>query len=94
LLRSDTGAQFSASGPVLSLNPVARVFNLPADKAAVLSVTGREYFYSKNADEPQAIASITKLMTALVFIEHNPGWDTTYIITAADQVSGGFLKPV
>ncbi|MFA5131278.1 MAG: serine hydrolase [Patescibacteria group bacterium] len=92
LLRSDTGAQLSVSGPVLSLNPLATVLNLPADKGAVLSATGRDFFYTKNADEPQAIASITKLMTALVFIEHNPGWDTTYTITAADQVQGGVLN--
>ncbi len=92
LLRSDTGAQVSVSGPVLSLNPLATVLNLPADKGAVLSATGRDFFYTKNADEPQAIASITKLMTALVFIEHNPGWDTTYTIGAADQVQGGVLN--
>jgi len=36
-----------------------------------------------------AIASITKLATALVFLENNPGWDELYTITREDRREGG-----
>jgi len=41
---------------------------------AVDLVSGKILF-EKNADVSRSIASITKLMTALVFLENNPGWD-------------------
>lgn len=45
--------------------------------------------FEKNADESWSIASITKLMTAMVFLEHNPGWDKVYEMTKADRREGG-----
>jgi len=63
-----------------------------ADKAAVLSPDGRFLLFNKKADEVQPIASITKLMTALVFLETNPDWLSTYKITAEDIISGGRLN--
>lgn len=48
--------------------------------------------YAKNsADVTAPIASITKLMTALVFLDHNPGWDTLITITKDDQRAGGIV---
>jgi len=44
--------------------------------------------YEKNSQEPRSIASITKLMTALVFLEYNPGWDSEYTITQNDFRAG------
>lgn len=51
--------------------------------------------YEKNADEPQSIASITKLMTALVVLEKRPDWDQVVEIKATDERSGGiaYLAP-
>ncbi|MFA6227859.1 MAG: serine hydrolase [Patescibacteria group bacterium] len=40
--------------------------------------------YEKNSQDCRPIASLTKLMTALVFLEHNPGWDKQYTMTADD----------
>jgi len=77
---------------ILHLDPTASVFELAADKGAVLDGSGRFFLFAKNADEIQPIASITKLMTALVFLEHNPGWEVIYEITAADRVEGGRLN--
>lgn len=72
------------------------IFDLPefisAEKAAVLSSDGRELIFNKEADEPQAIASITKLMTALVFLDRDLPWDQVYQVVPEDAVSGGRLN--
>ncbi len=50
----------------------------------------RDYvFCQMNADVILPIASISKLMTALVFLDNNPGWDEVYKISAIDRVDGG-----
>jgi len=78
-----------AKVPVLELAETST--SLVSDKGAVLDSSGRNWLYSKEAEAVQPIASISKLMTALVFLEHNPGWETTYSFTAADNVAGGRL---
>lgn len=45
--------------------------------------------FEKNADEPQAIASITKLMTALVVLGEDPAWDAEVEVKAGDERPGG-----
>jgi len=45
--------------------------------------------WRKSINEKRSIASITKLMTAMVFLENNPGWDKIYTITKKDRVDGG-----
>lgn len=62
---------------------------LESGTALVLDGASGKILFSKNANQEAAIASITKLMTAMVFLENNPGWDTAYQITAADKVEGG-----
>jgi len=62
---------------------------LLAKNSAVLAAEPNVFLWGKKAEEPQAIASISKLMTALVFLDHNPGWETTYRITAQDSIGGG-----
>lgn len=48
--------------------------------------TGKILF-EKNGDEARPIASITKLMTVLVLMENNPGWDE--VITIRNVISVG-----
>lgn len=76
---------------IISLLPASSESIIVADKAAVLSADGRYLLFNKNADKQQPIASITKLMTALVFVETNPDWKVTYQIKAVDSVEGGKL---
>ena len=45
--------------------------------------------YEKNSREVRSIASLTKLMTALVFLDHNPGWSSEIKIAEADYRDGG-----
>jgi D-alanyl-D-alanine carboxypeptidase len=59
-----------------------------AQAAGVYDASSRFKLWSKNDDSIRPIASITKLMTALVFLEHNPGWDTTVEISSADNRVG------
>lgn len=63
-----------------------------AKSAAVLSDDGHVWLSLKAADSRQPIASITKLMTALVFLENNPGWDKDYTIYRQDLVEGGKIN--
>ena len=37
------------------------------------------------------IASITKLMTALVFLDHNPGWQEEFYTIPSDRRNGGII---
>lgn len=46
-------------------------------------------FMEKDSKNVQAIASITKLMTALVFLDLNPGWESIYEIKREDRAEGG-----
>lgn len=64
---------------------------LEADKAVVLSEDGRYLYLAKQADSVQPIASITKLMTALVFLETESDLTKIYKIKAEDSVTGGKL---
>lgn len=45
--------------------------------------------WNKNSGEPRPIASITKLMTAEVFLNTNPDWDKVYQLAKEDIRSGG-----
>ncbi len=60
-----------------------------ARSVAILSDDGHVWLSAKDANRRQPLASITKLMTALVFLEHNPGWEQTYTIKRDDAVEGG-----
>lgn len=55
----------------------------------VYSPQNEYVFAEKNSENAQAIASITKLMTALVFLDINPGWENIYEIKREDRVEGG-----
>lgn len=69
--------------------PDAPDFNLVASSGAVLLVKNNTFLFEKNSGAKQPIASLTKLMTALIFLDHNPGFDKEYVITPADNISGG-----
>ncbi|MFZ2310619.1 MAG: serine hydrolase [Patescibacteria group bacterium] len=75
--------------PVYRKKEGAQDVNLTASSGAVLLVKDNTFLYEKNSVAKQPIASITKLMTVLVFLDHNPGWDTEYVVTPDDNVLGG-----
>jgi len=69
--------------------PEVAEVDIQAKSLAVLDAKNNIFLFEKNSNEPLQIASITKLMTALVFLDYNPGWDNIYEIQRADRVDGG-----
>ncbi len=63
--------------------------DISAGKAAILEADSNYFLYEKNSQSVQPIASITKLMTALVTIDLNPNWDEIYEIQKDDRREGG-----
>ncbi|MBU4455106.1 serine hydrolase [Patescibacteria group bacterium] len=82
-------------------NGLPRNLNLPVKKlaagnleisaasSAVIDCESDAVLFGKQKDQIWPIASITKLAAALVFLEHNPGWDAIYQIKAEDKQEGG-----
>ncbi|PIS05435.1 MAG: hypothetical protein COT81_01490 [Candidatus Buchananbacteria bacterium CG10_big_fil_rev_8_21_14_0_10_42_9] len=60
-----------------------------ATSALVIDRKTKKVLWSKNPDTVGPVASLTKLMTALVFLDNNPGWDETVLINSQDQLNGG-----
>jgi len=60
-----------------------------AYSAAVFDIKNKLFIFEKNSNDRLRIASITKLMTALVWLDNNPGWDQIYEIKRKDRRDGG-----
>jgi D-alanyl-D-alanine endopeptidase (penicillin-binding protein 7) len=63
--------------------------SIEAKRAVLYDPKANVFLYEKNADEVQAIASITKLMTALVVLDQEPDWERVYQIKNVDRREGG-----
>lgn len=61
---------------------------IEARSAILIDTKSGERLFEQNADYQHAIASISKLMAALVFIDYNPGWETVYTVRTTDQRPG------
>lgn len=79
--------------PVPGLKPPERVTadvpEITARAGVVRDSSSSRALWRKNQNKPFPMASITKLMTALVFLETNPDWDSYYQITEEDRREGG-----
>lgn len=65
-----------------------------AASAILVEQSGGRVLYERDADQRRLIASITKIMTALVALEHGD-LSSTYTVTAEDMAEGSsmYLKP-
>lgn len=90
--RSDLPAVINSDAVLIAPRSGAPAMELSAERGAILAANDRFFLFTKRADEVQPIASITKLMTALIFLQNNPGWEKVYEITAEDKVEGGRLN--
>ncbi len=61
---------------------------LAAKSAVVFDADSGQRLFDLNGDEIRPIASLTKLMSALVFLDYNPGWDGSIRI-AEEDLRGG-----
>lgn len=75
-------------GPTKIVNDSVGV-DITAHSAIVIDKASGATLWEKNAAEVRSIGSITKLMTALVFLDRNPGWDTLVELTPDDRETEG-----
>lgn len=64
-------------------------------KFLVADVATGDVLLERSSTVQCPIASLTKLMTALVFLDHNPNWDTDVVFQPEDRTSGSriYLRP-
>ncbi|MCC7357300.1 D-alanyl-D-alanine carboxypeptidase [Candidatus Uhrbacteria bacterium] len=65
--------------------------NMFASAVVIDAATNKELYAFKPTKKWPA-ASLTKLMTALVFVEKRPSWNTVVKLSKADEVGGGRLR--
>lgn len=65
---------------------------LSARAAVTIDAQTGDILYQKDAHHQHSMASLTKIMTALVFLEHNPGWQKSVTMAAADNVGGAMIN--
>lgn len=84
-----------------SLNAVANVdHNIPAKilnlktislkavSAVVYETHSRARIFNQNGDVPRSIASLTKLMTAITFLDTKPDWNKEIVVKQSDIEAG------
>ncbi|MFH0840458.1 MAG: serine hydrolase [bacterium] len=80
----------------LFTNPPRRIpgenIELPVQASIAIDLESNLQLFEKNSNQALPIASITKLMTALVWLDHNPGWKTEYEVVAEDRREGGRIR--
>ncbi|MBD3360142.1 MAG: hypothetical protein GF365_05580 [Candidatus Buchananbacteria bacterium] len=64
---------------------------ITAKSAIAVDAQSGKILYTKNSQQIRSIASITKLMTALIFLDHNPGWQKEIYTIASDRRNGGII---
>ncbi len=91
-------AQAAESAPALpppkKIVPDSLGVEVTAPSAALIDAKTGALLFAQGQDRIAPIASITKLLTALVFLDANPGWDKKITIAPEDGDFGGlpYLK--
>jgi len=67
--------------------------NITAKAAIAVDRNSGEILWQKNQEDQRPIASITKLMTALVFLDHNPSWEKIHKMTNSENYLIGAKLP-
>ncbi len=77
------------------VRPHVDVPNVQAESAILMDVNSKRVLFEKNADEPKSIASITKIMTAILAIEYGNLKDTVTVSPHASRMEGSsiYLRP-
>lgn len=66
-------------------------FELLSSSGIAVETKNNTVLFAKSPDSQRSIASITKLMTAMVFLDVNPGWESVYRIQSEDKREGGII---
>ena len=88
-------AFFDVSGDVAltapeRINPENVGVKVSAERYVAIDVNSGKILLQKDVEDAQPIASITKLMTALVVLEQNPNWDQVVEMKKVDETYGAF----
>jgi D-alanyl-D-alanine carboxypeptidase len=73
------------SAPVITLRKKGEIY---AGSALIMEVSSGMVIYKKNIFEKRSIASLTKLMTALVVLEEKNIWETVVVSENAANIEG------
>ena len=84
----EKGDKVEINGPIRIANNNLGV-KIEASHALVVDIESGEILFAKNADKQNSIASITKLMTALVFLDTNPDLESEITIKVDDLAGAG-----
>lgn len=76
--------------PPQRINPENVGLILKAERYAAIDTASGRMLIGHNADEPQAIASITKLATALVILDQKPDWEKRVEMSEQDETVGAY----
>lgn len=81
-----TPAVLPQSKPTLPLKKDSAIFNVTTTAAAILVLDDQTdtVLYEKNTNVVRSLASITKLMSALVLLDLPIDWATTTVVTVSD----------
>jgi len=66
--------------------------SLTSDAAIVLDSKTGKVLYEKNPDAKRVLASLTKIMTSVIFVEQKPSWSRVVAMSDDDEVGGGRLQ--
>jgi len=80
--------KIEAPMPVRATSTGSLGVKVTAQSYIVVEPASGAVLYEKNASDPRSIASISKLMTALVFLDSNPDWNKEITMMADDFRSG------
>lgn len=78
--------------PVLRTGAAFDFSTVTASKVLVVDPVSRRVILAKDAAAPHPLASLTKLMTAILVLEHAVPFSLTQTITTADEVGGARLR--
>jgi len=94
---ADKAIDYSYIQPQTNISTPVRVvnnsFGLKTSAKSILVIDNNSgaVLYSKNSKAVLPIASITKLVTALVVLDNNPEWEKEVTIKESDQRDGGIV---
>lgn len=83
-------AQVASVAPPSRINPENIGLEVTAEKYVAIDVASGKILIQKNVDSVQPIASITKLMTALVILDNVKDWEQVVEMNEADETFGAF----
>lgn len=75
----------------IKINQISLGVKTTAKSVVAIDEKSGKVLFAKNSDQKLSIASITKLMSALVFLDHNPGWGKEVEIKEEDKITAGRL---